>query len=178
MNEWTWCKCCQEVCDVLNRLGMSQATCYKTVAAWNMTYGQFDGFPDPNPYVLCRKRPLPRLLEVFPDAKDQIVSYAIKNLVKLSIEGVHDFIVSGAIPRLIKLWKSDTTLSSTTSISATGNHMQQQQRAQLPMRASLMLIQYLWSLPPTGWDHWAWQQHGDGCGCSVFIMMQGRRAFT
>jgi hypothetical protein len=102
---------------------MSQAMCYKTVAAWNMTYQQFEGFPHPNPYVGCGKRPLPRLLEVLPDAKDQIVSYAIKNLAKLTIKGVHDFFVSKVIPRLIKLWKSDTTLSSTTtSIAATGNH--------------------------------------------------------
>jgi hypothetical protein len=104
---------------------MSQATCYKTVAAWNMTYQQFEGFPHPNPYVGCGKRPLPTLLEVFPDAKDQIVPYAIKNLVKLTIKGVHNFFVSKVIPRLMKLLKSDTSLSSTTtSIAATGNHTQ------------------------------------------------------
>jgi hypothetical protein len=80
---------------------MSQATCYKTVAAWNMTDRQFEGFPHPNPYVQCRKCPLPRLLEVYPDAKDQIASFAIKNLAKLTIEGVHNFIVSKVIP----LWK-------------------------------------------------------------------------
>jgi hypothetical protein len=73
---------------------MLQATCYKTVASWNTTYRQLESFPHPNPYVQCGKRPLPKLLEVFPDAKDQIVTYAIKNLAKLTIEGVHDFIVS------------------------------------------------------------------------------------
>ena len=103
MNQWTWYKCCQEACNELNALGMLQARSYKTVAAWNMTYRQVEGFPHPNPYIQCGKRPLPRLLEVFPDAKDQIVSFALKNLAKLTIEDVRDFILSKVIPRLITL---------------------------------------------------------------------------
>jgi hypothetical protein len=116
MNQWTWYKCCQEACNELNRLGMMQATSYKTVAAWNMTYRQGEGFAHPNPYVNCGKRPLPQLLEVFPDAKDQIVSYAIKNLAKLTIEAVHDFIVSKVIPRLITVWQSDISVGDFTTI--------------------------------------------------------------
>ena len=84
----------------LNALGMLQARSYKTVAAWNMTYRQVEGFPHPNPYIQCGEQPLPRLLEIFPDAKDQNVSFALKNLAKLTIEGVHDFILSKVIPRL------------------------------------------------------------------------------
>ena len=114
MNKWTWYKCCQKTCDELNALGMTQATCSKTIAIWNKTYRQFEGFPHPNPYVRCGKRPLPRLLEVFPDAnKAQIISFAVKNLAKLTIEAVHDFILSNVIPRLIKTWKQEDIAVST-----------------------------------------------------------------
>jgi hypothetical protein len=85
---------------------MMQATCYKTVAAWNMTYRQREGFPDPDQYEQCGNRPLPQLLETFPDAKDEIASFAIKIFAKLTIEGVHNFIVSKVIPRLITVWQS------------------------------------------------------------------------
>ena len=98
---------------------MMQATCYKTVAAWNMTYRQSEGFPHPNPYVQCGKQPLPRLFEMFPDAKDEIVSFAIKNLAKLTIERVHDFIISKVIPRLITIWQSANTGSTEASAAIT-----------------------------------------------------------
>jgi hypothetical protein len=50
---------------------------------------------------------LPRLLEVLPDAKAQIISFAVENLAKLMIEAVHDFILSNIIPQLIKTWKKE-----------------------------------------------------------------------
>ncbi|KAI2489704.1 hypothetical protein MHU86_24871 [Fragilaria crotonensis] len=102
MNERTWHDCCRQACKFLNSLGLRQATFFKTVANWNKLFRQFDGFPHPNPYVQCGKRPLPRLLELFPDAKDQIVSFGIKNLATLTIESVHDFLVTSVIPRLAK----------------------------------------------------------------------------
>jgi hypothetical protein len=69
MNQWAWYKCCQEACNELNSLEMMQATCMlQTVAAWNMTFRQREGFPHPDPNVQCRKRPVPRLLDIFPDA--------------------------------------------------------------------------------------------------------------
>ncbi|KAI2493926.1 hypothetical protein MHU86_20611 [Fragilaria crotonensis] len=100
MNAWTWHDCCKEACKTLNRLGLNQATSfYKTVAEWNMVFRKFESFPHPNAYVQCGKRPLPRLLEIYPDAKDQIVSFGIKNLATLTIESLHDFIVSTVIRR-------------------------------------------------------------------------------
>jgi hypothetical protein len=108
-------------CNELNALGMLLARSYKTVAAWNMTYRQVEGFPHPNPYIQCGKRPLPRLLEVFPDAKDQIVSFALKNLAKLMIEGVHDFVLSKVLTRLINLWQSDGAASYVSSTTTNTN---------------------------------------------------------
>ena len=88
-----------------------------------MVFRKFECFPHPNPYVQCGKRPLPRLLEIFPDAKDQIVAYGVKNLATLTIEGLHDFIVSTVIPRLAALWQKDeeamaAAASTTTTDSA------------------------------------------------------------
>ncbi len=99
MNQITWHECCKWACKFLNSLGFRQATFFKTVANWNKVFRQFEGFPHPNPYVQCGKRPLPRLLEVFPDAKDQIVAFGIKNLATLTIESVHNFRVTSVIPR-------------------------------------------------------------------------------
>ncbi|KAI2509106.1 hypothetical protein MHU86_5354 [Fragilaria crotonensis] len=107
MNQWTWQDCCREACQCLNNLGMSQATFYKTVAEWNGVFRRLECFPHPNLYVQCGKRPLPRLLEMYPDAKDQIVSFGVKNLATLTIEGIHDFIVSIVIPRLASVWNED-----------------------------------------------------------------------
>jgi hypothetical protein len=52
---------------------------------------------------------LPRLLEVYPDAKDQIIAYGIKNLATLTIESFHDFILSTVLPRLIIVWEKEMT---------------------------------------------------------------------
>ena len=67
--------------------------------------------------------PLPQRLEVFPDAKNQIVTFAgVKNEAMLTIESVHDdLIISTVIPRLTRTWMNEvksmnmTTTSSTTS---------------------------------------------------------------
>jgi hypothetical protein len=100
MNSWMGHECCKETCNQLNSLGMNQATFYKIIAQWNMIFRKFECFPHPNPYVQCGRRPLPQNLEIFPDAKDQIVGYGVMNLATLTIEGVHNFIVSSVLPRL------------------------------------------------------------------------------
>jgi hypothetical protein len=103
----------------LNGLGMNQASFYKTVAMWNQMFWKFECVPHPNPYVQCGKRPLPRLLEVFPDAKDQIVAFGITaNLAMLTKEKVHgDRIICRVIPRLTKTWmqQNDDTTNESTS---------------------------------------------------------------
>jgi hypothetical protein len=105
MNMWTWHKCCQDACETLNAIELNQATFYKTVAQWNIVFCKLDFFPHPNFYLQCGKRPLPRLLEIYPDTKEQILSFGMKNLAKLAIESVRDFIVSTVIPRLALQWQ-------------------------------------------------------------------------
>jgi hypothetical protein len=115
MNSRMWHDCCKETCNQLNSLGKNQATFYKIIAQWNMIFRKFECFPHPNPYVQCGKQPLPQNLEIFPDAKDQIVGYGVMNLATLTIEGVHDFIVSLVIPRLAAVWKKDQEEDTTDS---------------------------------------------------------------
>ena len=107
MNRVTWHDCCKRACRVLNSLGLKQATFFKTVANWNKIFRKCECFPHLNPYVQCGKRPLPKLLELHPDAKDQIASYGIKNLATLTIESVHDFIISTVVPRLTLTWSNE-----------------------------------------------------------------------
>jgi hypothetical protein len=108
MNDWTWHNCCKEACNRLNSLGLVLATFFKTIANWNKVFRKFECFPHPNPYVQCGKRPMPRLLEVFPNAKDQIIALRIKNLATLTVESVHDFILSTVLPTLTVLWEKET----------------------------------------------------------------------
>jgi hypothetical protein len=119
MNNWLWHDCCKEACKPLNTFGMKQATFYKTTAKWNIVYRKFEAFPHTNLYVQCGKRPLPRLLEVYPCAKEQIVAFGIKNLAHLSIEAVYQFIHSVIIPRLAALWKSESANEATSIAAAT-----------------------------------------------------------
>ena len=103
---------------------MTQATFFKTFAEWNAVFRNLESFPHPNLYVQCGKRPLPCLLEIYPDAKDQIISFGVENLAALTIEeGIHDFIVRIVIPRLACVWQEDqkaaTSSAHTSSRPAT-----------------------------------------------------------
>ena len=108
MNRVTWHDCCKPACQVLNSLGIKQqATFFKSIANWNKVSRKFECFQNPNPYVQGTKRPLPRLPELYPNAKDQFVSFVIKNLGILTIESVHDFIITSILPRLTSTWQND-----------------------------------------------------------------------
>ena len=90
----------------LNIFGMKQATFYKTIARRNVIFRKkFEAFLHPNLYVQCGKQPLPRLLEVYPCAKEQMVAFRVKKMSHLSIEAVYQFIHSAVIPKFATLWK-------------------------------------------------------------------------
>ena len=52
------------------------------------------------------------MLEIFTDAKEQIVGFGVRNLATLTIEGLHDFIVSSNIPRLASQWQKDQEVAA------------------------------------------------------------------
>jgi hypothetical protein len=91
---------------------MQQATFYRTIAKWDIIYRKLECFPHPNAYVQCGKQLLPRLLEIFPDAKEQIVAFGVRKLATLTTESVYDFIVSTVIQRLALQWKKDSACAT------------------------------------------------------------------
>jgi hypothetical protein len=131
MNTWTWHRCCNEACRLLNNLGLNQALFYNTVAIWNQVFRKFECFSYPNPYFQCGKRPLPRLLEVFPDAKDQIVAFGIKNLAMPTIERVLDHMIRKDIPRLMKTWMQEQDHSTTNKSTAYPNNQDKAEKRRI-----------------------------------------------
>ncbi|KAI2505686.1 hypothetical protein MHU86_8745 [Fragilaria crotonensis] len=63
---------------------------------------------------------MPRLLEAFPCAKDDIVAFAVRKLATLTIEEVHEFIVSVLIPKLVVEWNQDKAREEPTTIPTAG----------------------------------------------------------
>ena len=122
MSEVTWHDYCKQACHLLNGLGFKQATFFKTIANRNKVFRKIECFPHPNPNLQCGKRPLPKLLELYPDAKDQIASFGVKNVGTLTIESVHDFIITSILPRLTSTWqKEEFNDSAGFSISTATN---------------------------------------------------------
>jgi hypothetical protein len=122
MSQWTWHhQCCKEACTTLNNLGMHQATFYTTIAQCNNLFRKFEAFPHPNPYVQLGKNLMPPLLENFPDAKDQIISFCIKNLAFLTIESCREHIVAKVIPRLVGVWQKEENEAAAAQSVATSS---------------------------------------------------------
>ena len=122
MNRWTWHRCCDETCKPVSSLGLNQASFYKAVAIWNQVFRKVKWFPHPNPYVQCGQRPLPRLLEVSSNAKNQIVAFGIIKLAMLTIEKVHDHIICKVILRLTKTWMQEHDDDTTNESTAVPNN--------------------------------------------------------
>jgi hypothetical protein len=111
MNDWTWRKCCEEACEQMNRVGLKQATHYKTVTAWNIAFRRGENFPHPNPQVRCGKVPLPSLFEEFPEAKDSFVAFAVNNLTELTLESLHEFTTTKLMHDLFEIWQREQSES-------------------------------------------------------------------
>ena len=52
-------------------------------------------------------------------AKDQIVSFRVKNLATLNTEGVHDLILSIVIPRLAYVWQDNQKAATAKNATKT-----------------------------------------------------------
>jgi hypothetical protein len=105
---------------------------------------------------------LPQLLEMYPDAKDQIVSFGVKNLATLTIEGIHDIIVSVVIPRLACVWKEDQKVLETASDRASSTaaaailHQEEAHDKDELLTASFLKAHRLESMSFT--SAWRWMQ--------------------
>jgi hypothetical protein len=95
----------------MNRVGLKQATHYKTVTAWNIAFRRGENFPHPNPRVQCGKVPLPSLFEEFPEAKDSFVAFAVSNLTELTLESLHEFTTTKLMHDLFEIWQREQSES-------------------------------------------------------------------
>jgi hypothetical protein len=59
-----------------------------------------------------------QLLEAFPDAKDQIVTFGVRNLATLTIESVRNSIINAVIPRLTASWENEMTVMTAIAYTA------------------------------------------------------------
>ena len=130
MNKVTWHRCCKRACNLFNSLGSKDATFYKTtIAKSNKIFRKFGCFPHPNPNVQCGKLPLPRLLGLYPDAKDHIVSFwrqELRNANYRECSRLHHHL---NLPRLALTWQkvqqcndSGAGFSITTTNTTSNNH--------------------------------------------------------
>ena len=101
MNSARWIEdCCAAAIAACSKLGIeAAATNERTVAGWNILLrANREHFPMPNPKIL-KKRPLPDLLEYFPDEiTSPWLGYCIENLADLTVEMARNQLVTSLIP--------------------------------------------------------------------------------
>ena len=73
----------------------------KTVLQWFRDYRDCDCFPKFKPYSNSEK--LPPLLNANPEVVTSIIHFCRKNINTLSVELVHDFLLSQALPQLVNV---------------------------------------------------------------------------
>jgi hypothetical protein len=97
---WTWTKCCEQACNTLNPIGISQATHHRRVQIWKTIFRISDNFPHPNPYAQIGRQPEPQLFAVYPELKTKVELFCKNNLVTLTIESLYDHVHSTLIPEI------------------------------------------------------------------------------
>jgi hypothetical protein len=103
---WKWSDCCDAACKHLNPSGNKLTTNEGSLHKCHFLFAQKDTFPHPDPDVMCGKKPVPRLLGLYPELKTQIIVYSVGILAGMTLEIVHHAHVhSSIIPILFDLWK-------------------------------------------------------------------------
>ena len=90
----TWMDCCQEAVSDCNDIGLAATISWKVLSRWHLTFKHRGLFPHPNPIVASGKKPLPPLLEAFPEVKAAINEFCRKNLEVLTADLLQDFIAT------------------------------------------------------------------------------------
>jgi hypothetical protein len=83
----------------------TELTNEKSLRKCHFLFAQKDTFPHPDPDVMCGKKPVPRLLRLYPELKTQITAYCVGILVGMTLEIVHAHVHSTIIPILFDLWE-------------------------------------------------------------------------
>ena len=82
MPDKTWQQCCEEAIQELENVGYKTIKNWQTLSDWNRAFRVNGKFTHPNP----KKKYSPMLLDLYPEAKDLICSFASSNLGNLSCE--------------------------------------------------------------------------------------------
>ena len=103
----TWHGCCEKAGIVLNPIGVKVAKGYRTVADYNIIFRRMETFPHPNPDVMSRKKPMPRLFRQYPELKKRFKMYCLSTLADLTIEKAHHHVHHKLVPIMYKIWVAD-----------------------------------------------------------------------
>ena len=107
----------QQVLRLLDGTGVVQATYFRTVARWNVTFRKQELWAHPRGPPGARNRSNPPLFEVYPEAKGLIIQWCNSHIKELSCENLHDYILNVLVPdTLVQKWIED---------SLSGNEQQQ-----------------------------------------------------
>ena len=142
MNEWTWVNnCCEKSASDCQHIGYDLTS--KTIAEWNIQFRVHTKFPHPNPTIASGKTTLLPIFDIFPEAKEMIISQCTSNLADMTIQQVHNYIIDELIPALHQ--KVIHELDNIT-------HQQTSTHNQAPLHLIESLIEY----PPSPTTIWRW----------------------
>jgi len=98
-NHISWDSCCSQSCLQLNKYGLEQTTDSQVVQRWNIAFRSKECFKHPNPHVVHGKVPELLIFEAFLSIKCHICKFCLHDLANLTIEKVHDHVLSKSIPK-------------------------------------------------------------------------------
>ena len=116
MNELSWLDCCKNAITDMQRLGYTLGSNPCTIVTWNIEFRAMELFNHPNQHITRGKNLEPIFFNIFPEAKDKITQYCLKNMADLTVDAVQCYISTTMIPSL-----QDNGMKTTTNTY--GNHM-------------------------------------------------------
>jgi len=110
--KWTWKRCCDEACRLLNPIGINLATHCETVQRHNVVFKGTESFPHPNQHATLGKKPEPQMFQVCPELKEKVERFCTRNVATLSIEALCDYMHADVIPATHQLFVADLPLDA------------------------------------------------------------------
>jgi len=111
-DKWTWRRCCQEACQLLNPIGISLASNCETIQRHNMSFKGTEVFPHPNQHAILGKKPEPQMFQVYPELRNKVEQWCTRNVATLSIEGLCDQVHTHVIPGTHQLFIEDLPIDA------------------------------------------------------------------
>ena len=102
-----WQQIITQTLSQLSVFGFSIPTNERTVCRWHIIFKKKEIFPHPNPYVQMKKQCIPKLFEIYPEAKEMVDKFASKNIQSLSSESLALHLNQTIIPNLFDRYKQE-----------------------------------------------------------------------